>query len=141
MGGTSLKSAVGVGNGASGVVVELNLAHQHGRAFVRSSHSDATYVSLNVAADNASERADEVVDLSGAGATDGVGNTDSVDADLVDGAVDGKQIDEVGTEGVLRGETDLETLGLDELDNLNGSLFIKAVSKSLRDSELKSDPR
>lgn len=79
-------------------------------------------VGLDVAANNAAQSADEVVDLAGSGATDGVGNTDTVDANLVDGAVDGEEIDEVGTERILRRETDLKTLGLDEVDDLNGSL-------------------
>lgn len=57
-----------------------------------------TYVSLDIAADDTSQSADKVVDLSGAGAADGVGNTNSVNTNLVDGTVDGKKVDEVGTE-------------------------------------------
>lgn len=79
-------------------------------------------VSLDIAADNSAESPDKVVDLAGSSATNGVGNTNAVDANLVDGAVDGEEIDEIGTERVLRRETDLEALGLDEVDNLNSSL-------------------
>lgn len=79
-------------------------------------------VGLDVAADNTTEGPNEVVDLAGSGATDSVSDTDAVHANLVDGAVDGEKIDEVGAERVLRGETDLKTLGLDEVDDLDSSL-------------------
>ena len=58
-------------------------------------------MSLNVTADNTSKCPDEVVDLSGVGTTDGIGDTDSVDTDLVDCSVDGEQIDELGSERVF----------------------------------------
>lgn len=65
-------------------------------------------VDLNVALNDATERADEVVDLARVGAADGVSDTDTVDTDLVDGLVDGEEVDEVGAERVLRRETDLD---------------------------------
>lgn len=79
-------------------------------------------VSLNVTADNTSQCPHEFVDLSGIGTTNSIGNTNSVDTDLVDGPVDREQIDEFGSERVLRGESDLNTLGLDELNNLNSAM-------------------
>lgn len=74
-------------------------------------------VSLDVAADDPPEGADELVDLPRVGASDGVGDTDAVDADLVDGSVEVEEVDEVGAERVLGGETDLDALGLDKLDD------------------------
>lgn len=100
--GTSFQSAVRVGNGATAVVVE---------------------VGLNVAADDTTERSHEVVHLSWRRAADGVGDADSVDADLVDGAVEGKKINQVGPEAVLGRESDLDALGLDELDNLDSGVL------------------
>jgi len=104
---------------------------------------------INVAADNTAEGADEVVDLSGGGAAgmelakellwknrknrkimkndqnipNGVCDTDSVHTDLVDGAVDGEEVDEVAAERVLGGETDLLALRLDVLDDLDGGVL------------------
>ena len=100
--GTSLQSAVGVGNGTSSVVVE---------------------VSLNITTDNSSQDANQLVDLARRGTADSVSNTNTVDTDLVDGGVDGQEINQVGTERVLTGETDLNTLGLDKLDDFNGSVL------------------
>ena len=61
VGRTGLERGVGVGNGASRVVVEMR---------------------LNVAADSVSD-------------------TDSVDTDLVDGSVDGQEVDQLGSERVF----------------------------------------
>lgn len=72
---------------------------------------------LNVAADDSPERPDELVDLSGVGTSDRVGNSDSVDTNLVDGPVKVEQVDEVGSERVFRRESDLDSLGLDVLDD------------------------
>ena len=58
-------------------------------------------VNFNVAADNTTQGSDEIVHLAWVGAADGVSNADAVDADLVDGLVDGEEIDEVGTEGIF----------------------------------------
>lgn len=87
VGCTGLESAVGVCDGAAAVVVE---------------------VAFDVARDNAAEGADQVVDLSWAGAADGVGDTNAVYADFVDGLVEGEKVDEVGAEAVFGRESDLE---------------------------------
>ena len=79
-------------------------------------------VDLDIAAHNATECADEIVNLTRVGATDGISDTNAVNADLVDGLVDREQVDEVGAEGVLGGEADFDTLGLDELNDLDGCL-------------------
>lgn len=96
MGSTSLEGSVGVGDSATGVVVE---------------------VGLDITADDTTKSTDEIVNLTGVGATNSVGNTDAVDADLVDGPVDGQQVDKLGAERVFRREADLNTLGLDELND------------------------
>lgn len=83
VGGTSLESAVGVGNGAASVVVEMG---------------------LDIARNDAAKGTDEVIDLAGRSAADGIGDTDTVDADLVNSAVEGKEIDEIGAEGILGGD-------------------------------------
>ena len=101
VGGTCLQSGVGVGDGTSGIVVE---------------------VALDVTADDTSEGPDEVVNLSRVGASDGIGDTDSVQTDLVDGSVDGQEVDELGSERILGREPDLDPLGLDKLDDLDGLL-------------------
>ena len=80
MSGTGLKGTVCVGNGTARVVVEM---------------------ALDVAADDTTESSDEVVDLSGRSTTDCVGDTDSVDTDLVDGSVEREKVDQVGSERVL----------------------------------------
>lgn len=74
-------------------------------------------MSLDITADDSSKGSDELVDLSRVGASDSVGDSDSVHSNLVDGSVEVEEIDEVGSEGILRGESDLDTLGLDEVDD------------------------
>lgn len=102
VGGSGLQSAVSVGNGAAGIIVQMN---------------------LNITMDDTTKDTDELVDLSGGGAANGIGDTDTVDTDLVDGRVDGKEVDEIGPEGVLGGESDFDTLGLDVLDDLDGGIL------------------
>lgn len=65
---------------ASGIIVQMN---------------------LDVAADNPSEGPNKIVDLTRVRAADGISNADAVDTNLVDGLVDGEEVDEVGTEGVF----------------------------------------
>ena len=101
VGGTSLKGAVCVGNGASSIVVEMG---------------------LDITRDDSTKSADEIVDLSRGSTSDGIGNTDTVDTDLVDGGVDGEEVDQVRAERVLAGEADLNVVRLYEVDNLNGSV-------------------
>lgn len=74
MSGTGLKGAVSVGDGASRVVVE---------------------VAFDVARDDTTKCPDEVVDLSWRSATNSVCDTDTVDTNLVDSLVEGKEIDKV----------------------------------------------
>lgn len=81
VGGTGLEGAVGVGDGAASVIVE---------------------VGLDVARNDTTERPDEVIDLAGRSAADGISNTDTVDTNLVNGAVERKKVDEVGAERILR---------------------------------------
>ena len=99
---TSLQSTVRVGNGTASVVVE---------------------VSFNVAAHNTSEHTDKFVNLARGSAANGVGNTNTVHTNLVDGGVDGEEINEVGTEGVLAGESNFDTLRLDEFNDFNGGVL------------------
>lgn len=99
---TTLKSAVCVGDSATSVVVEMG---------------------FDVAVDDTAKDTDEFVDLAGRRAADGVSDTDTVDADLVDSGVNGEEIDEVGAEGVFAGEADLDTLGLDEFDDFDGGVL------------------
>lgn len=46
----------------------------------------------------------------------------TVNTNLVDGLVDAQKIDEIGAERILGREPDLDAVGLDKLDNLNGGL-------------------
>ena len=96
--GTGFQGGVGVGDGTTSVVVEMT---------------------FNVTRDNATQGSDEVVYLTRISATDGISDTDSVEADLVDGSVDGEQVDEFGSERVFRRESNLDTLGLDEFNDLD----------------------
>lgn len=64
----------------------------------------------------------EIVDLSGRGASNSVSNTNTGHSHLVDGAVNGEEVNEVGSERVFAGEANLETLGFDEFNDFNSSL-------------------
>jgi hypothetical protein len=46
----------------------------------------------------------------------------TVDTNLVDSLVDAEEIDKIGSEGILTRKPNLNTLGLDKLNNLNGGL-------------------
>lgn len=74
---------------------------------------------FDVAANDTAQRPDEFIDLSGVCAADRVGNTDSVDTDLIYSLVDREEVDEVGPERVLGGESNLNALGLDKVDDLD----------------------
>ena len=69
-------------------------------------------MSLDITADDPSQCPDQVVHLSRVRTSHRIRNADSVDADLVDGLVDREQIDEIGPEGVLRREADLDAFAL-----------------------------
>ena len=99
--GTGFESGVGVGDGASRVIVEMT---------------------LNVTADDASEGPYEIVDLSRVGTSDGIGYTDTVETDLVDRSVDAQEVDQVGSEGIFGRESDFNVLGLDVFDDFDGLL-------------------
>ena len=79
-------------------------------------------MNLNVTTNYASECSDEFINLSGVRTTDRIGDSDTIHANLVDGLVDGEEVDEIGAEGILGGEADFDTLGLDEVDDLDGRL-------------------
>lgn len=79
-------------------------------------------VRLNVARDNAPQSPNQVVHLSRRSATNGISNTHAVDTDLVHRAVQRQEVDQIRPERVFRREADLQTLGLDELDDLEGGL-------------------
>ena len=74
MRGARLQRTIGVCNGASRVIVEVR---------------------LDVAANDAAQRAHQLVDLPWPRTADGVRDAHAVDADLVDGRVDGQQVHEV----------------------------------------------
>lgn len=61
----------------------------------RTHSSVIVQVDLDVTLDDSTERAHKVIDLAGVGATNGIGNTNTVDTDLVNGLVDGEEINEV----------------------------------------------
>ncbi|KAH3671919.1 hypothetical protein OGAPHI_000105 [Ogataea philodendri] len=118
--GTGLQSSVRVGNGASGVVVEM---------------------ALDVARNNALQRLDKLVHLSWVGASNSVGNTNSVHTNLVDGLINIEQVHDVGSERVLGRESDLDTFGLDKLNHLHRRfgdvrhvLTVRVLSQELRSS-------
>jgi hypothetical protein len=64
---------------------------------------------LNIAADDASKRPDEVVYLAGGCASDCVSNTDSIYASTIDGSVEVQKVDQVGPEAIFAAETDFDT--------------------------------
>jgi len=89
----------------------------------RPTHSSiVVQMDFNVTADDTTQRSDEIIDLTGIRAPDCVRDTDTVDADFVYGLVDRKEVDKVRSEGVLGGESDLNALGLDEVDDLDRGL-------------------
>ena len=98
MGSSSFQSTVSIRDGAASVVVEVR---------------------FDVAAYDSAECSDEVVYLTRGCATHRVCYTDSVDADFVNGRVDGEEVNQIGTERVFRGEPNFNAFGLDELDDLN----------------------
>lgn len=63
-------------------------------------------------------RVTHIVDLAGRSATDCVSNTDTVDTNLVDSAVQGEEVDEIGSEGVLRGDYMITQSAIDRPQSL-----------------------
>jgi len=101
VGGTSFECTVGIGNSAASVIVE---------------------VSFDITGDNTSKCTNEIVDLSGRSAANGIGNTlivscesslfggrhaltcetyHTINADLVDSAVDTQKVDKLGPKRVF----------------------------------------
>ena len=83
---TGFERGVCVGNGHSGVVMQ---------------------VYFDIAADDTAKGANEFVNLARVCTTNSVGNADAVNPNFIYRLVDGKEIDEVGAEGILRREADL----------------------------------
>jgi hypothetical protein len=67
-------------------------------------------VRLNIAAHDTPKRPDQVVDLAGRGAANGIGDTNPIYANLVNGRVDGKKVYEVRPERVLGREPNLDVV-------------------------------
>jgi len=74
---TCLESTESICNGTARIVMEM---------------------AFNITAHNASQCSHEVVNLSGVRTANSVCNADTVDANLVDGAVDAQEVDKIGTE-------------------------------------------
>lgn len=86
---------------------------------------------LDITAHNPSQRPNQIIDLSRVRTSDRVCDTDPVHPDLIDGTVDGEEVDEFGTEGVFGREADLDTLGLDELDDFDSAVDVSGASRTL----------
>jgi len=99
MGGAGFERSVGIGNGHTGIVVQVD---------------------LNVTRDDSSERPHELVDLTRVGASHSIGDSHPVDTDLIDSLVNREQVDQVRTERIFRRESNLDSLGLDEVDDFDG---------------------
>ena len=97
--GASLERGVGVRDGHTSIVVQVD---------------------LNVTTDDASERPHKFIDLARVGASDRIGDSHPVDTNFVDSLVNRKQVDQVRTERIFRRESDLDPLGLDEADDFDG---------------------
>lgn len=63
---------------------------------------------FNITSYNSTQSANKVVNLARVCATYSVSNANTVDTDLVDSLVNGQKVDEVGPEGILGGESDLD---------------------------------
>ena len=74
---------------------------------------------LNITADDASQRPDQLVDLSWIRTSHCIGYSDPVDANLVHCPVNGQQVDELGSERIFRRESDLDSLGFDKVYHLD----------------------
>jgi hypothetical protein len=97
--GAGLERGVGVCDGHTGIVVQVD---------------------LNVTTDDTPERPHKFVNLTRVGAPDSVGDSHPVDTNLVHGLVNREQVDQVRTERIFRRESNLDSLGLDEVDDFDG---------------------
>ena len=71
------------------------------KAYILTHSGVIVKVNFDVAADDASKGADEVVDLTRVGASNGIGDTDTVNTNAVDGLVDGEKVHQVGSERIF----------------------------------------
>ena len=74
-------------------------------------------MTFDVATHNASKCSDEIVNLPWICAADGVGDSDSVDTNLVNCFVDGEQVDQIRSERVFGREANFDAFGLDKFDH------------------------
>ena len=79
-------------------------------------------MNLDVTAHDASERPHQVVHLPGVRTSDGISNTDTIHANFVYSLVDAEEVDEVGSEGILRRKANFDAPGLDKVDYFDGGL-------------------
>ena len=99
VGGSRFESLVGIGDGASGVVVEMR---------------------LDVAADDFAESLNLFEDFAWGRAAYGVGDPHAVRAKLIDERVERQDLGEIRTEGVFPREADLNVVGFGVFDDLLG---------------------
>src|SRR5207245_9252643 len=92
VGGAGLEGGEGVGDGATGVVVG---------------------VELDIAVDRLADHRDQLEDLVGGGDANRVGKPDSLRVQSVDRLVDAQQVARFRAEGILAAESHLQPLGLD----------------------------
>lgn len=103
--------------------IDMSCTGFQGTVCIRNSHTRIIVeMYFNVTTNDTAKRAYKLVHLTWVRTADGIRNTDTVNANLVDGLVDAEEIDEVGAEGILCREADFDTLGLDEVDNLDRGL-------------------
>jgi len=75
---------------------------------------------LNITANNPTESADQVVNLSRVGTSDGISYAYAIDTNLVHRLVNRQQVHKVGTETIFWGETNFNSFGLDKVDDFYG---------------------
>jgi hypothetical protein len=90
-GGTGLQSSMSIGNGTSGIVVEMG---------------------FNIATNDTPQSTNEIVDLSRGSTADSIRHTHTVDTNPVDSLVERKKVGEIGAEGVFGGEADFDSLAV-----------------------------
>ena len=96
---TSLERGISVRDGHPGIIMQVD---------------------LDITTDNTPERPHKLVDLTRVGAPHSVSDSNSVDTNLVNSLVNREQVDQVRTERIFRRESNLDSLGLDKVDNFDG---------------------
>jgi hypothetical protein len=99
VGSASLERGVGICDGHTGIIVQVD---------------------LNVTTDNTPERPNKFVNLTRVSTSDCIGDSHPIYANLIHGLVNREQVDQVRTERIFRRESDFDSLGLDEVDNFDG---------------------